>query len=961
MSTGELEILEAAFDKAAGLDGEARDRFLAEFAEMHPDLASRLVSLLSADEKSGDFGKPVAMSLRRMASKQRERLRGQMLGAWTLGEVIGSGGMGTVYLAERSDGAYTQTAALKVVSAYRPGGLAEARFKSERQILASLDHRGIARLLDGGADADGLPFLVMEYVKGDRLDRYCDKRGLGITDRLKLFVMVCDAVDYAHRQLVIHRDLKPGNILVTDDGQPKILDFGVAKLLQPQSIASERDLTREDQRFLTPEYASPEQVRGERATVATDVYALGVLLFGLLTGKSPYGEASQGSQYELERAILDSDPVMPSTSVARSSDPAKADGQSFEAGENPVPPMPAEQLRRRLSGDLDNILLKCLQKEPHLRYASAAALAEDIENHLAGYPVSARGDIWVYRAQKFLRRNAARLALAATVVVAIVGLSGFYANRLAQERDRAEIQAAKATQIAEFMTEVFRSPDPNVAQGSTVTAIELLDQALERIDALDDQPLMQAELLGILGNTYRARGEEQKGRSLIERAIAIHRRASTGSDADRLVLAGLIGDLAEAHRLSENPAKSLELQRQALAMREELLPRDDPAIASTLTRLGVTSFDLRDRDGGLAYLERAMALHRSAGRENTPEAIDTLGNIGITLDSLGRYEAAENVLRETTRRSDEIEGPLAPNSIIRLGNLGLLLTRTSRFSDAEKIQREAVRRSRIVFPEGQPQTGFAVSNLAVTLHGLGRMAEARDTYLEAARLSRLASGEESLDYAARRRSLANLEIELRNFAMADRRFKQALEIVRRVGGPKHHYRAQILALYARSQRLQGKPAQAEALLRTALKDGEGLNSARTLAAQRELAIALSEQGKVTDAKTILEQGVSEIMEEEGANSPRLIAYEHALATNALRADQAKQALTHAERAYRRARELYPEKAWQTAEIGADYARILEANGRTRPARQIGRSSMQILAGTFGEQDSRVAALRRAGF
>ena len=351
---------------------------------------------------------------------------GRQVGPYRLVAELGHGGMGTVYRAERADSAYRASVAIKFVRGSLASPDAERRFRSERQILADLAHPNIARLIDGGTADDGTPFLVMDVVEGEAIDRYCDHRGLVLRERLELFRTVCAAVQYAHQALVIHRDLKPSNILVTADGTPKLLDFGIAKLLDAESDAAGDTGTLA--RALTPTYASPEHMRGARVTVATDVYSLGVVLYKLLTGRLPFDVPLGASPGDIERLVCDTEPTRPSAADAR------------------------------LAGDLDAIVLKALRKEPELRYPSVGELSEDVRRYLAREPVTAARGTTAYRISKFARRNARRLSIAGGMLVVVVGIVGYYTVRVARARDGARLEALRAEQVSRFLTQTFAPP-----------------------------------------------------------------------------------------------------------------------------------------------------------------------------------------------------------------------------------------------------------------------------------------------------------------------------------------------------------------------------------------------------------------------------------------------------------------------------------------------------------------------
>ena len=389
-----------ALDEAIALDAASRRPYLERIGCTDPELGSEVETLLKhhLQAASGFLMQPVVDGrTRSQANPIRSRIGGRV-GVYQLVEEIGQGGMGSVYRAARADGQYEKQVALKLVrSGYDTASVLE-RFRHERQILASLDHPNIAHLLDGGTTEDGIPYLVMELIEGIPVDEYCNLHSLSIRQRLEIFRQVCSAVQYAHQRLVIHRDIKPGNILVTSAGTPKLLDFGIAKIFDPTN-ASEATMLHP----LTPEYASPEQIRGEPITTASDVYSLGVVLYRLLTGESPYRIETR-SPAELARAITDTEPLRPSTVVARSESASTSPSFSNREGSR-------AKLRRRLLGDLDNIALMALRKEAQRRYGSVEQLAEDIRRYLEGLPVVARRGSWSYRAGKFVRRHKAAMEI----------------------------------------------------------------------------------------------------------------------------------------------------------------------------------------------------------------------------------------------------------------------------------------------------------------------------------------------------------------------------------------------------------------------------------------------------------------------------------------------------------------------------------------------------------------------
>jgi serine/threonine protein kinase/tetratricopeptide (TPR) repeat protein len=496
-------------DNAIALPQSERSPYLDQNCADDPELRDEVESLLRSHEDAGSvFLKNPAANLKTALEAGTLSRIGSRIGVYQVLAEIGHGGMGEVYRAVRADGQYEKAVAIKLVrGGYDTTGLLQ-RFRHERQILASLDHPNIARLLDGGTTEDRIPYLVMELIEGERLDAYCDAHRLSISERLRLFCEICSAVQYAHQRLIIHRDLKPGNVLVTPDGVPKLLDFGIAKLIDPDSLA-ETTLVRP----MTPEYASPEQIRGEPVTTASDVYSLGVVLYQLLTGRSPYPGETRSS-HQLGKAICETDPARPSTAVlkpmpASQEEQAPAGTPDHLAGVREGSPA---KLQRRLAGDLDNIILKAMRKEPHQRYTSVEQLAEDIRRHLQGLPVTAVKGSFAYRAEKFIRRN--RMAIAAGSLLAITLMGGIAATirqaRIARrqaeiasaERARAEKRFSDVRELANSL--IFEIHDSiQSLPGATPSRKLLLDRAVQYLDKLSSDSAGDVNLQRELAWAYQ--------------------------------------------------------------------------------------------------------------------------------------------------------------------------------------------------------------------------------------------------------------------------------------------------------------------------------------------------------------------------------------------------------------------------------------------------------------------------
>jgi len=494
-------------DRALRLDAQERLPYLAQLALSDPELHHEVESLLASHQEAGaEFLKsPLPPTIAGMDGTQSPAMLNRRIGAYQVVEQIGVGGMGEVYRAFRADDQYRKQVALKVVRAGQDSGFVINRFKNERQILASLDHANIARLLDGGTTEDGAPYFVMELIEGESIDQYCKNHKLQINERLGLFLQVCSAVQFAHQRLIIHRDIKPGNILVMAEGTPKLLDFGIAKILDVDAAVGQLEPTVTVFRMLTPAYSSPEQIKGETITTASDVYSLGVVLYELLTGYSPYRVTTRTTQ-ELARLVCEFEPEKPSTAVLRKEIAGADSNLQTSSPLSGLHDVPAEKLSRGLRGDLDNIILMALRKEPQRRYASVEQFATDIRRHLDDLPVIARKDTVRYRTSKFITRHKAGVLAAASVaIILLVALVvTFREARIAREqaalareqRARAERRFNDVRKLANSLMFEIHDSIKNLP-GATMARELLVKRALEYLDSLSQEsadPALQQEI-----------------------------------------------------------------------------------------------------------------------------------------------------------------------------------------------------------------------------------------------------------------------------------------------------------------------------------------------------------------------------------------------------------------------------------------------------------------------------------
>jgi eukaryotic-like serine/threonine-protein kinase len=703
------------------------------------------------------------------------------VGAYRILSLIGRGGMGEVYLAERDDAEFERRVAVKVVRAGLGADLL-TRFLGERQVLASLDHPHIAQLHDGGMTADGRPYLVMEYVDGRPLDVFCNERGLSIDQRLELFLQVCDAVDRAHRRLVVHRDLKPANILVTSEGQIKLLDFGVAKLLDPSEATGESPVTRVGMRIMTPEYSSPEQFLCEPTTTATDIYSLGVILYELLAGQRPFANGEPGLA-ALERRVLAGDVPTPS-------------GVCRDAATS-----------RRLRGDLDNIVLTALRREPDRRYGSVAALRDDIERHRNRLPVLARPMTIRYRAATFVRRHRVAVAAAALVLAAVV--AGTVATLM--QAQAAAREGQRAAQIRDFLVGVFEISDPDQSRGQTATARDLLDRGSERIDReLTGDPQLRADMLGVLGNLYLKLGVFDRARTHLEESLTLHR---TSAAPPATLVASLIS-LAAVHHAQGKPDQAEALLREALA-----LARSGSGLrVSEATILGDLAAVHRSRgkfDLSEADARAALAIRRASG--DPAGLVDTLNGLGMTLHDAGKSGDAIATLDEALTVARRAYGDVHTKTNVAECNLAGARQRAGQLEAALEGFRSCVATRRRLLGNEHPNVGLALNNLALVHSERNEYDETERLYNEALAIQRKAYGERHREVAATLNNLAILAFQRSRYDQAATRFRELTAVWQSLLGPSHPDALTSLNNLGMTLRTAGHLAEAQDVLEQALK------------------------------------------------------------------------------------------------------------------------------------------------
>lgn len=646
------------FEALAEVDQEDRQRRLRELEFDEPDLVAAVRDLLAADEAEG-LDSPLELAGALLDPSDSSDVddgdeaagvlgvqRGDRLGPFELAEILGEGGMGTVWEAHRVEGGFEQRVAIKFLRGLSADANAERRFAFEREVLGRLQHPAIARVLDAGRTEAGLPYLVMEHVDGVRIDEYCDQNRLSIHERIRLMIEICRAVAHAHRNLVVHRDLKPANILVTRDGVPRLLDFGIAKLLVDEEEAVA--LTAAGLVPMTLEYASPEQVQGLPVTTASDVYSLGVVLYQLFTGRTPFGRSAK-SRLELGLSVARGEASSPSSALRPGSFETDQDAQIVVEARGAAS---VGQLRRELRGDLDNVVLEALQRDPERRYPGVDALAADLESWLRGFPVQARGDSLAYRTSKFLRRNWIVVSAACLVVLSLavgLGVATWKANEARVQRDLADDHAQRTELVNQFLVNLLAAPGGRwwrdlEHKGPETRVIDVIDEAAARLEVeLDAAPLQRAALHQTLNDTYLALGLPDRAEHQVRRALEIRRRE----------LGELHPAVAESTYYFAATLKSLERYREALVVYRSALRIE--------RRLATPSANYPHALSEAANTAARIGLHHEAAgltQELADQASTVDPDLGgyllarqaMTLAEGGAFESAESLLLEAARR-----------------------------------------------------------------------------------------------------------------------------------------------------------------------------------------------------------------------------------------------------------------------------------------------------------------------
>jgi eukaryotic-like serine/threonine-protein kinase len=743
-------------DEVLQIETSERQNFL-ENSGVSAEVRAEVESLLAFEEESEDLMHLSAVEFSKdfFDGESENALIGQQIGNYKIVSELGYGGMGAVYLATRTDGKFKQKVALKLLKREMNTAALRRRFQQEREILASLEHPNIARLLDAGTTDDKIPFLAMEYVEGLPIDDYCNLNNLDLSQRLDLFRKVCSTVNFAHRNLIVHRDLKPSNILVNEEGTPKLLDFGISKILSAE-FEQLNSATVTKLGVMTPGYASPEQLQSKSVTTATDIYSLGVILYELLSGHRPF-ESKESDLKEIYKAVLETEPTPPSVVIADF-------GFGIADSESKTVPLPVHTKNQhketnpqsairnpQLKGDLDNIVLKALRKEPERRYSSAENLAEDIHRHQRGLPVTARPNTFSYRAEKFFKRN--QLSVIAGVLLLVAVIAGIAATLwqskiAAAERDRARIEAEKAKKINEYMKNVLNFSNPhwlssNPGRNSKATIAEAMDEGLKNIDNdLAGEPEIQAEILFTISQTYTVRGQYDKAETLLRQALEkfsqvpgdINPKSMQASVilADTLFFKGqyaeskklyleaidyfrplvekdksqlkwliiALNDLGNVYSFEGKYEDTKKVVTESLEYSANLTGKDRYVIPIVMGNYGFLLYNIGDFQTSLIYYDKSYEEMQKMGTEQSYEAGQVLSNIGRSYIWMGEYELADKNLRQAYDILKNTVGEKDAYLLTTSSLIALNLHNQGKYSEAQEEIEKVIKIQREIYPNG---------------------------------------------------------------------------------------------------------------------------------------------------------------------------------------------------------------------------------------------------------------------
>jgi len=829
MKNERWEMISRLFETALALKEDERSAFLKKACAGDMVLLREVTSLLNSDS---DIQEALQTSLLKNNAVSVDYI-GKEIGAYRIERLLDAGGMGQVFLAARRDGVFNKQVAIKIIHAGLKSTQFIERFRQERQILAALNHPNIAALIDGGLTGDGTPYLIMEYVDGIPINRYLNTGQPDILERLDLFLQICDAVSYAHRHLVIHRDLKPGNIFVDTEGRVRLLDFGIAKVFDTNAD-SVQTLLPENAAPYTPQYASPEQIDGGAISTQSDIYALGVILYEMLSGCLPYSVENM-ALWKIREIIKQEIPRLPSVAV--------------RIGSLPYPP-------KRLKGDLDKICLKLLKKEPGLRYESVTELQNDIKRHLSGLPVRAVNDNIRYRFIKFIGRHRFAVGLSFVFSITLLAVIALYTGQLREETAKARAEMRKSAQVADFLIDLFDAAGPQSARGKDATALDLLQSGAKKIEkSLLDQPGVQAEMFGVIGDVYRRIGSYKKAADLknkaLEKAITFYGAKSEAAARQYLELAVLFEELNDVEQATTYFQKAQDLSIYVTVYPE--------------TFVGDILLGKADLSYQQGRFKKSDSLYRAAYKrfmhENGPEAVSiasALNGMAANARRLGRYAQAEKLYLRTLNMRKKLLGPDHADVAHTLNHLARLLSAQHRNKEAEGFARQGLGIRLAIYGENHAESVASMANLAGILRANGALKESEKYYRRALPIIEGLFGKVHPYIAGISSSLGGTLYRQGKLNEAEKMFRRSIRISDRVYPSEHVSRAYPLLGLGELLLDRHKNKQALPMLKKAYelrKESFGTAHLQTADAANMLARCYIQQKNYQDAKKLLVQSI----------------------------------------------------------------------------------------------------------
>jgi len=695
-------------------------------------------------------------------------LIGEQVGSYIIKEQIGEGGMGIVYLAERSGETFEHKVAIKVLRQTHATDTNIERFKREQRILAGLNHPGIAKLFDGGITQEGSPYIIMEYISGTPIDKYCRQNNCSINKKIHLFKQVLEAVRYAHENLVIHRDLKPANILIDDTGNVKILDFGISKFLQEDE---ELNITHTGSRLLTPKYAAPEQITQTNITTATDLYSLGVVFYELLTGLAPY-DFEEASRYEIEQTIL----------KQRSSAPSKR--------------VNTRQLQQNLRGDLDAIALKAIRKEPNKRYRLANEFIKDLDNYLQDLPVSARRDSFKYRTKKFLNRNKQSLSLAAVFLLLIIGFTSFYTWRITAERNQAQFEAQRAEEITDFLVSILELSNPSENSGNEITINDALHRGIQYLEEQNISALNKATILGTIGSIQINNGDIDKAGLSLERAMSY---VTDSLDQQTTKTLNIGTEYAEWQKMVGNMEKADQYFRFTDSLYQ--VNKLQNSISYLKNQLTYSDFlmEISQYEKALNLLSNLDNHFRNFSRDNKSTVdllADLYNNRGRAFKNMGENEKALQNLKQALKLKQEIYNQNNPKIARIYHNMGVVYGTMAEFSKAMEMAQKAYQIRLNVYKPTHQLVGSTLHLLGNTAMELGKYDQAYNYIEQSLAITKKQHGAHHFRYALGLREYAKILNTTGQFDSALKQIEKATKIITENYGSKHPYYGYMMHTYA---------------------------------------------------------------------------------------------------------------------------------------------------------------------